>query len=356
MKKLNIAIIGQGRSGRDIHGRYYKSDKNDRYIVKYVVELDSARRELALSEYPGCEVFDSYTALFDKTDIDLVVNASFSKDHYAITKDLLEHNYNVLVEKPFARSRYECDTLIKLANEKGVTLNVFQQSFMAPFYTHAQDTIKSGKLGEIKQVDITYSGFARRWDWQTAQVTMGGNIYNTGPHPIGIGLALLDFDKDTQLAFSRLGRVLNSGDSDDYAKLILTAPGKPVIDIEVNSNDAYSASTIKILGSRGTYKTTINEYEMKYIVDGENPHQTLILDPLKNAEGFPAYCKEDLISHEEEGVHNGTPFDVGTQLFYEMLYAKLTENRHMEILPEHAAMIINIIEQAHVENPLPIIY
>ena len=117
MKKLNIAIIGQGRSGRDIHGRYYKSDKNDRYTVKYVVELDPARRDLALSEYPSCEVFEDYSSLYSKNDIDLVVNASFSKDHYRITKDLLEHNFNVLCEKPFARSRYECDTLIKLAKE-----------------------------------------------------------------------------------------------------------------------------------------------------------------------------------------------------------------------------------------------
>ena len=28
MKKLNLAIIGQGRSGKDIHGRYYISEDN----------------------------------------------------------------------------------------------------------------------------------------------------------------------------------------------------------------------------------------------------------------------------------------------------------------------------------------
>ncbi len=41
MKKLNIAIIGQGRSGRDIHGKYYRSEKNVYYNVKYVVEADA---------------------------------------------------------------------------------------------------------------------------------------------------------------------------------------------------------------------------------------------------------------------------------------------------------------------------
>ncbi len=356
MKKLNIAIIGQGRSGRDIHGRYYKSDKNDKFNVKYVVELDPARRALAPKDYPGCEVFEDYTALYGTKDIDLVVNASFSKDHYDITKDLIEHNFNVLVEKPFARSRYECDTLINLAKEQGVMLNVFQQSFFAPFYTHAKKVVSSGKLGEIKQVDITYSGFSRRWDWQTAQVTMGGNIYNTGPHPIGFGLDFLDFSDDAKLVFSRLGRVLNSGDSDDYAKLVLTAPGKPVVDIEVSSNDAYTAPLLKISGSKGTYKTTIKEYEMKYIIDGENPAQPLNLNPLKSDDGMPAYCSEELITHEEKGEHNGTPFDVGTQLFYEMLYNKLTKGDEMEIKPEFAAKIISVIEQSHAENPLPLLY
>ena len=33
MKKLNVAIIGQGRSGRDIHGAFFKSEYNEKYNV-----------------------------------------------------------------------------------------------------------------------------------------------------------------------------------------------------------------------------------------------------------------------------------------------------------------------------------
>ena len=53
MEKLNIAIIGQGRSGRDIHGPFLKSENNTLFNVKAVVEIDPARRALALEEYPG---------------------------------------------------------------------------------------------------------------------------------------------------------------------------------------------------------------------------------------------------------------------------------------------------------------
>ena len=45
MKKLNLAIIGQGRSGKDIHGAYYVGEKNKYYNVKYVVDADARRRE-----------------------------------------------------------------------------------------------------------------------------------------------------------------------------------------------------------------------------------------------------------------------------------------------------------------------
>ncbi len=354
MSKLNVAIIGQGRSGRNIHGTFFKSDVNTLFNVVAVVETDEERRKRALEEYPGCEVYSCYTELYGRKDIDLVVNASMSKDHYRIAKDLLENGFNVATEKPFARNRYECDTLIKIAKEKNLKLGVFHQSLFAPFFVNAWETAKSGKLGEIKQIDITYNGFSRRWDWQTAQVEMGGNIYNTGPHPIGYGLAFLDFDPNFKVVYSSLDHVLSSGDSDDYAKILITAPNKPLIDIEVNSNDAYAAPTIKFLGSKGTFKSSTTEWEMTYIVDGENPEQKLILTPLKNEEGLPIYCKEELKKHVENGETKGTAFDTGTKLFYEMMYEAIVNNKEMEIKPEYAAMVISVIEQVHAENPLPV--
>ena len=354
MDKLNIAIIGQGRSGRDIHGKHLKSEKNTLFDVVAVVDRDELRRNRALTEFPGCEVFENYSELYGRNDIDLVINSTFSNEHYQVTKDLIENGFNVVVEKPFARSRYECDDLIKKAKENNVTLAVFQQTFLAPFYIAALETIKSGKLGDIKQIDIKYNNFARRWDWQTTQVKMGGNIYNTGPHPIGMALGFLDFDEDFKIEFSRLDQVLSSGDSDDYAKIIMSAPKKPVIDLEISSNDAFAPLNLKILGSRGTYVSSVDSFEMKYIVDGENPEQKLVIGSLKDEDGYPIYCSEELITHTEKGGFDGTAFDVGTERFYEMMYNRLTKNDEMSVKPEHAAMVISVIEQVHAKNPLPV--
>ena len=103
MDRLNVAIIGQGRSGRDIHGRFFLSENNDKFRVVAAVDALEDRRERARQEY-GCDVYADYHELFSRKDIDLVVNSSFSQMHSDITIDLLEHGFNVVSEKPFAKT------------------------------------------------------------------------------------------------------------------------------------------------------------------------------------------------------------------------------------------------------------
>ncbi|MBO7215003.1 MAG: Gfo/Idh/MocA family oxidoreductase [Clostridia bacterium] len=354
MKKLNVAIIGQGRSGKSIHGSYYTCERNVYYNVKYVVEFDERRRRIAEEMYEGAIALCDYKELFDKKDIDLVVNVSYSEMHYSITKDLLEHGFNVMVDKPFAKTRYECDDLIRIAKEKGVLLAVFHNSQPSPFFIHAQKLIKDGVLGDIKQISIRYSGFARRWDWQTLQKKVAGSAYNTGPHPIALALGFLDFDKNFKVEYSKLDLALTSGDAEDYVKILLTAPEKPLIDIEINSTDAFSGYNLKIQGSKGTLLSTPSWYKMKYIVDGENPPQPVIEESLQDENGNPLYCSEKLITHEENGDYEGTAFDLGTAGVYESVYNALTKGEPLFVTPEQAAMVISVIETCHAQNPLPL--
>lgn len=354
MKKLNLAIIGQGRSGKNIHGAYYRSKDNVCYSVKYVVDKDPVMREKAEKLYFGCRTLSDYKELFGKGDIDLVVNASYSEMHFSITEDLINHGFNVLCEKPFARTRRECDALISLAKEKGVVLSVFQNTFPAPYVVHAREIADSGVLGKIEQISIRFNGFARRWDWQTLQKKVAGSAYNTGPHPLGIALGFLDFDPEYRLAYSKLvSSSLTSGDADDYDKFILTAPNKPVVDVEISALDAYCDYNLKIQGDKGTLKSTTDEYKYKYIVDGENPPRPVVEESLRNAEHEPVYCGEKLVFHEESGKYDRTAFDEGTARIYQQTYEAIANGKPID-LAEKAAMIIDVIERAHKDNPLQI--
>src|SRR5579872_6591273 len=188
MDTIRAAIIGQGRSGRDIHGAYMSKD-TERFRIVAVVDPLSERRERARAEY-GCDTYPDHTPLLERDDLDLVVNAAPSRFHVPLSLTFLEAGFNVLCEKPLASTAADVDRLIAAAQKSGKMLAIFQQSRFAPYFRQVREVIASGVLGDIVQVSIAFNGFSRRYDWQTLTREMGGNLLNTGPHPLDQALQL----------------------------------------------------------------------------------------------------------------------------------------------------------------------
>ncbi len=351
-KKLNVAIIGQGRSGRDIHGAFFKSEANEHFNVVAIVDELSYRREKAAQEF-GCDIYENYQQLFGREDIDLVVNSTYSHQHAAISIDLLEHGFNVVCEKPFAKTYEDGCRVIRAAKKAGKMFNVFQQSRFAPYFTRIQEILASGVLGEVIQMSISFSGFARRWDWQTSLDFAGGNVRNTGPHPLDQAMTLLGYPEEFTV-FSKLGCVNTFGDAEDYAKIIFTAPGKPLIDVEISSCNAYAPYTYVISCKNGSLRATMSHIEYKYFDPAKAPEQKQILESLRDENGCPLYCGETLPWVEKEEDISGSAFDVGTKKYYDMIFARLTENRPMEIVPEQLLCQLKAIDLIHAQNPLAV--
>lgn len=355
MKKLNIAILGQGRSGRDIHGKYLLT-RTDKYNVVYVVEPLENRREIAKKEY-GCTVLSSYTELFDKTDIDFVVNATPSHMHFDITADLLNHGFNVLCEKPFARTAAEVDKLEELAKKNGKMLAVFQQSRFAPYFEQVKKVIDSGVLGRLVQISIQFNGYGRRWDWQCCQSFNGGNLYNTGPHPVDQALNLLDSYDEMPNVIAKMDRVNTFGDAEDYVKLMLTSvkPNKPLIDLEISSCDAYPSFTYNIKGSTGGLKGGMDKMDWKYFKPEEAPEQKLIKTPLQNEEGAPLYCSETLKWYESQWTTEDTgTFTYATDRLYDTVYDYLVDGKPLVVTIKAVRQQIAVMEEAHRQNSLSV--
>lgn len=352
MKKLNVAIIGQGRSGRDIHGKFFRSDANTLYNVVAIVDELPERRERARAEY-GCDVYASHRELYGRKDIDLVVNSTYSYQHYPVTMYLLTHGFNVVVEKPFCAHVEEAQAMIRAAREHGVMLCVFQQSHFAPYYRRIREILASGVLGEIQQISIHFSGFARRWDWQTSQRYGGGGMRNTGPHPLEQALDLLDVDELPTIA-SRMACVNTYGDADDYCKILMLAPGKPVMDVEISSCDAYNDYTYNIQGKYGCLRATLSHIKYQYYKPEDEPVQQFTLEPICDENGYPAYCREQLTWHKFEEELSGSAFDSAVKLYYDNIYAHLTAGEELVIKPEKIALQVALYEEVFRQNSLPI--
>ena len=351
MKQINIVILGQGRSGRDIHGLHLKKD-NERFKVVGVVEPMAERRNRAAEEY-GCSTYSDYTELFGKKGIDLIVNSTPSHLHFKTTKDLLEHGYNVLCEKPCVPTVEEFDILTKTAKANKCHFLVFQQSRFASYFQKVKEVIASGVLGRIVHIGIQFNGYARRWDWQCCLEFNGGNLSNTGPHPLDQALNLLDYYDGNPEIFCKMDRANTFGNAEDYVKLILTAPSRPIIDLDISSCDAYPSYTYKVEGTRGTLKGTMSHIDWKYFKEEEAPKQKLIKEPLTSGEEkFPAYCSEKLDWYEESWDGDPqAPFIAAVKIYYDQIYSLFTEGREHDIKLYQVRQQLAVINQAHKQNP-----
>lgn len=351
MEQIKIAILGQGRSGWDIHAAHLRND-TARFRVVAVADPIEVRRKTAIAAF-GCDAYPDYRDIYARKDIDLMVNALPSQLHAPVTKELLERGFHVLCEKPAARYAHDLDELISVSQKTGRMYAIFQQSRFAIHFLKIMEIIQSGELGRLVEVKIRYNGYARRWDWQTLQKNNGGSLLNTGPHPLDQALHLMNVDGMPNVHCT-MDRVNTFGDAEDYVKLILTAPGKPLVDIEISACAAYPTDMYTLMGDRGGLRASTTRMDWRFFDADTAPVQHLQLEPLQGPQGQPLYCQEKLEWTEKhwEQDDNTDTFTGAVERLYTNLYEHLLSGVPLVVTPQQVRQQIAVIEEAHRQNPL----
>jgi predicted dehydrogenase len=345
---IRVAVLGQGRSGLDIHCRWF-SRAPRQYRLVAVADLLAERRRRARQEL-GCDAYADYGRVLEREDVELVVNALPSHLHPRITVEALEAGHHVVCEKPLAWSVAELDKMIQAARQHRRRLLPFQQSRYAPHFQKMLQVIDSGVLGHIVQVSISYSGFARRWDWQTLQEFKGGNLLNTGPHALDQAMRLLGFKKPDQVLCA-LDRANTFGDAEDYVKVLLRTRNRPVIDLEISSCNAYPHESFTVHGTLGGLKGGAAGLSWRYYHPAKAPGQKLIRTPLPG----PSYCRENLKLVEKTwkpSQQQQNSFAYMSKCYYDQVYKVLRQGASPEITPQQVRVQIRVIEECHRQNRL----
>ena len=146
----------------------------------------------------------------------------------------------------------------------------------------------------------------------------------------------MGFDQDVKVVYSKIATTLTSGDGEDYAKILLAAPHKPSVDIEISSIDAFADYSIKLQGTKGTLKSTLFDCVYKYVEED-----------FSQLEAEESYDSTQINIRTERVKFEGTALDVGTAEIYKDVYYALTENKPLRVSNEQAKMIIGIIEKVY---------
>ena len=343
-RKINTAIAGLGRSGWAIHCRLFEPLLDTQYRITAVFDKDSRRCSEAEDRF-GCRSYKSYPAMLRDKDVEIVVVATPSHFHTTHTIRALEAEKHVVCEKPMATCLKDADSMIASAKKNKRKLFIFQNNRYDPIFLKVKQIIDSGVLGRIVQIRIAYHSFSRRWDWQTLKKNGGGNLNNTGPHPIDQALVL--FGEGTPKVFCVRDKALTLGDADDHVKLILYGKNKPVIEVEISSACAYPQDRWLVMGTQGTLTGSPTGVKWKYFNPKSLPKREVDEHPTPDR----GYNRENLKMTEKSWDASKTK-NPGEYGFYPDVYRSIIDDKPMYISPESVRRQIWVMDECRKLAPV----
>jgi predicted dehydrogenase len=119
-------------------------------IVAVCDELQS--RAEAVGGGLGVPAPTDYRDVLADDDVDAVALLLPHQIHYAVAREALDAGKHVYLEKPFTVHEHEAAALIGLARDRGLTLAVAENTRFVQAYVVADEIVRSGRLGEIREV------------------------------------------------------------------------------------------------------------------------------------------------------------------------------------------------------------
>lgn len=124
-----------------------------------------------------------YTNSYEEflSNVDAVYIASPNETHYEYAKKALEAGKHVLSEKPLAFTKAESQELYGIAQKNGVVLMEAIKAAYCPGFQQLINAAKSGKIGDIIDVEANFTRLASLGSRERTDATYGGAFLEFGP-------------------------------------------------------------------------------------------------------------------------------------------------------------------------------
>jgi predicted dehydrogenase len=181
-KPVNVAVVGCGYWGPNLIRNLVSLSE---CRVKRVCDVDEKRLAHMKQLYPGVKTTREFDVLVEDPEIDAIVVATPVHLHYEMAKKSLLAGKHTLLEKPMALSVAECVDLVRIAEEKRLTLMVGHTFIYSAPVRRIKEIVDAGDIGEIQYIS------SRRLNLGLFQKDI--NVaWDLAPHDISIILYLLD--------------------------------------------------------------------------------------------------------------------------------------------------------------------
>lgn len=175
-KIVRIGIVGTGR----IAPRFVSESK---YVSGLTIECAYNPVEESAKKFERRHKIKCYSESYSEflNCVDAVYIASPNETHYNYAKLAVEAGKHVLSEKPLSFTKLESEELYREAKERGVVLMEAVKAAYCPGFQQLINAAKSGKIGEIVDVEASFTRLADPNSRERSDGLYGGAFLEFGP-------------------------------------------------------------------------------------------------------------------------------------------------------------------------------
>ena len=331
--KLTIGYIGNGKS-------------TNRYHLPFSLKLKdliSVKRIFSPVENTGWPKIDgiSYTTkiddLLNDDEIQAVIITTPPEFHYELAKQAINKGKNCVVEKPFTETSEQAVELFRLAKEKGVMVQCYQNRRFDSDFLTVQEVIRSGKLGDLIELEMHYDYF--RPEEPEASTTFSrahSYLYGHACHTLDQVISL--FGKPDNVHFD-VRQLLGPGRMNDYFDIDLMYKR-----LKVSVKSSYfrikDRPSFVVYGKKGMFVKSTKDRQEEHLKLFHMPENKDFGVDLPEHYGVLTYIDSHGDYHEEKVKTVQGDYS----RYYTALYETVVNGREQEVKPEQTILQIKLLE------------
>ncbi len=194
MEKVKLGIVGPGL----IWEREHKPALNqlsDLFEISAFCASSESNKNKIQKEYPGLPFFSDYKEMVQYPGIDAVVVLTPISLNTPVTIAALDHNKDVIVEKPMSENSASAKKLMEKEKSSEKKVLILEQNAFMKKAEELKKIVESGTLGEIIFYDLLWHDFLceegnelsyGNTEWRKNPDFQLGTLYDCGIHEIAL--------------------------------------------------------------------------------------------------------------------------------------------------------------------------
>ncbi|APD07652.1 inositol 2-dehydrogenase [Flavobacteriaceae bacterium UJ101] len=266
---INWGIIGLGKIATKFAYDLQLSETSTLYAV---ASRSIEKAKDFAKNYNAITYYDSYEALANNPEIDVIYIATPHPFHFENTMMCLQKGKAVLCEKPIGMNRSQTQTMIQEAKKQQVFLMEGIWTRFIPATEKVLELIENDTIGTVNFIRADF-GFTGNFSQESRVYNKklgAGSLLDIGIYPIYLSLLILGIPTEIK-AMARMTHT----DVDSYCSMLFDYSNTAKANLE-STIEAQTPTEAYIYGSKGTLKLHTRFHHTQKLSLIQNEQETLL--------------------------------------------------------------------------------